>query len=338
MSKEIGIGKANRLARVGEMVSVSINGTTITAKVATNLSSTKVLILFDGRTYHAYPESQRAILRSQKTVLAKHERRKNIIKATPSVVIVYFVPGGNSRSYYVTINGVENRYLATVAHSGDTLPSQAFVTNLGSGRYRGAIKYGRRIITGEDSNGFYTRHYYGNTIVFTEQSTQSYGYNSRIPSVAEDWQDLRVRAWTLNLIDKDIDTTGIHPCLDTNRELGYFQNPRADWTTTTGIATNYDTKKQLHFTIGTEVAAWYPGLGYPHPHDSLSYRLSIGGYPNTIYASKYSSYQTPEYGDDFGFCRISLYDPGLTTPCNYPRIRSESTFVVKNVSPHVSWS
>ena len=89
MSKEIGIGRANRLARIGEMVSVSINGKTITAKVATNLSSTKVLVLFDGRTYHAYPESQRTIVKSQKTVLAKHERRKQQSEVTTSVAILF---------------------------------------------------------------------------------------------------------------------------------------------------------------------------------------------------------------------------------------------------------
>ena len=91
MSKEIGIGKAAKLARVGEMVSVSIDGKTITAKVATNLSSTKVLVLFDGRTYHAYPESQRTILKSRKTVLAKHEKRKPLPKYEDSAVIVYKV-------------------------------------------------------------------------------------------------------------------------------------------------------------------------------------------------------------------------------------------------------
>ena len=103
MSKQIGIGKATRLARVGEMVSVSINGSTITAKVAQNLSSTKVLILFDGRTYHAYPHSKTSVNAQHITVLAKHEKRKPAKRYNDSAVIVYKVRYSNGTTTDCTL-------------------------------------------------------------------------------------------------------------------------------------------------------------------------------------------------------------------------------------------
>ena len=340
MSKQIGIGKATRLARIGEMVSVSINGTTITAKVARNLSSTKVLVLFDGRTYHVYPESQRTILKTQKTVLAKNERRKNVIKAIPSAVIVYYLPSrgvyatpraGDSESYYVTINGIDNKHIETIPYDST---NTAFVTNLGNGRYRGAIKHGQRIITGRDANGFFTRFYFKYTTVFTEKSIQTYSNNSTIASVREDWQDLRVRAWSRDLIDEDIDTTGIHPCFNTNNSL---YRPILDWSNTAGIYTNLAIENQLYFEIGEEVVAWHPGQP-GHPEDTLQYRLFIGSYPVSISVAKYGTFQIPEVDDDVKFCQLSIIDPNLTTPYVYPQIHAETSFVIQNISPHVSWS
>jgi hypothetical protein len=216
MSKEIGIGKANRLARVGEMVSVSINGTTITAKVATNLSSTKVLILFDGRTYHAYPESQRAILRSQKTVLAKHERRKQRSEVTISIAILFEVANydpqrlareNDSHSYYVSVDGSRPRHILTapvvirvpiLGGSGSGLTSirpisDSTLTYFGNGRYRGSIKYGLTPMMREIGDQFYTMALSTNMVVFTESSTRTYGLGASIPPAPEDWQDIRVR-------------------------------------------------------------------------------------------------------------------------------------------------
>ena len=216
MGKQIGIGKANRLARVGEMVSVSINGTTIAAKVAINLSSTKVLILFDGRTYHAYPESQRTILKSKKTVLARHERRKPPSKATPSIAILFEVANYNperfprendSHSYYVSVDGSEPRRVLTapvriripiLGGSGADLVTinpiyDSTLTYFGGGRYRGSIKYGLRQIRREIGGNFYTINFYTNMVVFTESSIRTYGLFGDIPPAPEDWQDIRVR-------------------------------------------------------------------------------------------------------------------------------------------------
>ena len=215
MSKEIGIGKANRLARIGEMVSVSINGKTITAKVATNLSSTKVLVLFDGRTYHAYPESQRTIVKSQKTVLAKHERRKQRSEVTTSVAILFevrnysqIIPRENdTSSYYVSVDGSVPRHILTTSvrvrapladgSGSDTSIirplADATLTYFGNGRYRGSIKYGlvrtQRFI--EDI--YYTMWFYTNMMIFTESSTRTYGLGADIPRAPEDWQDMRLR-------------------------------------------------------------------------------------------------------------------------------------------------
>ena len=103
MSKRIGIGKATRLARLGEMVSVSINGSTINAKVARTLSSTNVLILFDGHTYHAYPDSKTVIPTKRITTFAKHEKRKPPKKYNESAVIVYKVRYGNGTGISCTL-------------------------------------------------------------------------------------------------------------------------------------------------------------------------------------------------------------------------------------------
>jgi hypothetical protein len=217
MSKEIGIGRANRLARIGEMVSVSIDGKTITAKVATNLSSTKVLILFDGRTYHAYPESQRAILSSQKTVLAKHERRKQHPKVTISTAILFEVANYNvslpprendSCSYYVSVDGKTPRHILTTsvvitapipgAGGGNGLYRinpifTATLTYFGNGRYRGSIKYGIRPTQREINGKFYIINFAANMVVFTESSTITYGLGASIPPAPEDWQDMHLR-------------------------------------------------------------------------------------------------------------------------------------------------
>jgi len=215
MSKHIGIGKATRLARIGEMVSVSINGTTITAKVAKNLSSTKVLILFDGRTYHAYPESQRTMLKNSRTVLAKHERRKQYSKVTISTAILFEVANysrdfpreNDSHSYYVSVDGSEPRHILTapiriripiLGQSGSDLVTinpiyDSTLTYFGRGRYRGSIKYGLRQIRREIGGNFYTINFYTNMVVFTESSIRTYGLFGDIPPAPEDWQDIRVR-------------------------------------------------------------------------------------------------------------------------------------------------
>jgi len=103
MSKQIGIGKATRLARLGEMVNVSINGSTIAAKAAKNLSSTKVLILFDGRTYYAYPHSKTVLPTKKITALAKHEKRNSPKKYDESAVIVYKVRYSNGTGISCTL-------------------------------------------------------------------------------------------------------------------------------------------------------------------------------------------------------------------------------------------
>lgn len=215
MSKEIGIGRANRLARIGEMVSVSINGKTITAKVATNLSSTKVLVLFDGRTYHAYPESQRTIVKSQKTVLAKHERRKQRLEVTTSVAILFEVENfsqpipreNDTCSYYVSVDGSVPRHILTtsvrvrapLASGGGADVSRihpladSTLTYFGNGRYRGSIKYGIVRTQREIDNQFYTMTFSSNMVIFTESSTRTYGLGANIPLAPEDWQDMRLR-------------------------------------------------------------------------------------------------------------------------------------------------
>ena len=215
MSKRIGIGKATRLARIGEMVSVAINGTTITAKVARNLSSTKVLVLFDGRTYHAYPESQRTTLKNGITVLAKHERRKQYSKVTISIAILFEVANysgvfpreNDTHSYYVSVDGSEPRHILTtpvrirvpiIGGSGTDLVtispiSSSTLTYFGRGRYRGSIKYGVRQIMREIDDNFYTIDFDTNMVVFTESSIKTYGLFGDIPPAPEDWQDMRLR-------------------------------------------------------------------------------------------------------------------------------------------------
>lgn len=212
MSKQIGIGKATRLARIGEMVSVSINGTTITAKVARNLSSTKVLVLFDGRTYHVYPESQRTILKNGRTVIAKHERRKQYSKATTSIAILFeaanysgFPRENSSHSYYVSVDGSPPKHILTtpiririLGASGNDLVTispiaSSTLTYFGGGRYRGSIKYGIRQIRREIGSNFYTINFSTNMVVFTQSSIRTYGLFGDILPAPEDWQDIRVR-------------------------------------------------------------------------------------------------------------------------------------------------
>lgn len=216
MSKEIGIGRANRLARIGEMVSVSINGKTITAKVATNLSSTKVLVLFDGRNYHAYPEKKSTIFKSKKTVLAKHERRKQRSEVTISTAILFEVANydpsrlvreNDTCSYYVSVDGSNPRHILTtpvvirvpiLGGSGSGLIrinpiSRSTLTYFGNGRYRGSIKYGvvptQRLI----DNNFYRMDFSTNMVIFTESSMRTYGLFADIPAAPEDWQDMVLR-------------------------------------------------------------------------------------------------------------------------------------------------
>ena len=103
MSKHVGIGKTSRLAKLGESVSVTVNGSTVTAKAARDLSSTDVLILFDGRSYHAYPHSKVAMARAQVTTFAKHERKQTTKNYNDSAVIVYRVRYDNGNETPCTL-------------------------------------------------------------------------------------------------------------------------------------------------------------------------------------------------------------------------------------------
>jgi len=97
MSKEIGIGKASRLAKLGESVNVVVGKTTISALAAQNLSSTTVLVIFDGRKYYAYPHSKVAKVMSV-TNLAKHEKRLTPPKYVDSSIILYQVRQDNGNN------------------------------------------------------------------------------------------------------------------------------------------------------------------------------------------------------------------------------------------------
>ena len=102
MSQRVGIGKASRMGRIGELVSVSLNGTTIVAKAAKNLSSTSVLVLFDGSTYYAYPHSKIAETKAQITTLNKVERRPPKEKFVEDAVLLYKVKYSNGASISCT--------------------------------------------------------------------------------------------------------------------------------------------------------------------------------------------------------------------------------------------
>jgi hypothetical protein len=102
MSKELGIGKASRLAKLGESVSVVINGTTISALAAKNLASTTVLVVFDGQKYYAYPHSKVAKIMSAKN-LAKHDKKKPPKKYVDTTTILYRVREDNGRNIPCTV-------------------------------------------------------------------------------------------------------------------------------------------------------------------------------------------------------------------------------------------
>jgi hypothetical protein len=65
------------------------------------------------------------------------------------------------------------------------------LTNLGNGRYRGALRCGTKIVD--------QIQYFAQTKMFssTEESIDTYSYPATIPSVEEDWQDFRYRNWAL---------------------------------------------------------------------------------------------------------------------------------------------
>jgi hypothetical protein len=98
MDKQMRIGKASKLGKTGELVSVLIDGNTVTARIAKTLSSTQVLVLFDGKYYHAYPDETTAKAKTVITSLAKTDKKNPKKKYSEDAVILYRVkyPNGGS--------------------------------------------------------------------------------------------------------------------------------------------------------------------------------------------------------------------------------------------------
>ena len=104
MKKTIGIGRVSKLSNLGDLVSVVIDGKTITAKVAKNLSSTSVLVLFDGKTYYVYPQSHATQTKAKTTILGKYEKRISPKQYRGDAVIVYKVRYNNGNTVPCTYN------------------------------------------------------------------------------------------------------------------------------------------------------------------------------------------------------------------------------------------
>lgn len=92
MAQNIWIGRANRLGNVGELVSVTIGGKVIKAKVARSFASLNVLVVRSGDgQYYAYPdkvEYQRAVNHRE---IAKHDKQKTPTTETIDTVLIYRV-------------------------------------------------------------------------------------------------------------------------------------------------------------------------------------------------------------------------------------------------------
>jgi hypothetical protein len=92
LGQNMWIGKANRLANVGELVSVKINNKVVQAKVARSFASLNVLVVKTSTgEYFAYPdkvERQRDVKRKE---ISKHDPRKTPDKETIDTVLIYAV-------------------------------------------------------------------------------------------------------------------------------------------------------------------------------------------------------------------------------------------------------
>ena len=210
-TRNMWIGKAQRLARVGEYVLVTIDGKVVNAKVARPFSSTKVLVAQVGSDYYAYPEqvqTQRTIYHKE---VFKNERKKKPPKYHVDYVYIYFVSSDfndEERLGSVYLFDGQNSRLLFHTSANNIIPSfvsenaKASVTNFGYRKYRASVRtldQGKYTLFIASSENDEIETYQAIPI---QNSPGNYTASSPEPYL-DDWQDPYYRRWWLT--DDQID-------------------------------------------------------------------------------------------------------------------------------------
>lgn len=219
MAQNIWIGRANRLGNIGELVSVTIGGKVIKAKVARSFASLNVLVVRSGNgQYYAYPdkvEQQRSIHHRE---IFKNERKKKTNKYHLDLSYVYFVSSdpdfeSNRRGSIYVFDGYSSRLLV---EEEDYNNANIRITNFGYGRYRCVNISGSIVLRNNYYDG---RSIYPTKLqVFTSETEEVETHDLTVsdineypPNISvtspelylEDWQDPYYRRWWIS--DDQID-------------------------------------------------------------------------------------------------------------------------------------